>query len=524
MNRKYLIPGLFVLGGLILAAGFGSIAGNMSLTDIQGDSKTFYTDGGSFTPYADYTEKAKLYGQNIYVENHDNKVGDNQNVGTVNIGSFSKDVDLDESVSHNGITVKVNSARDTVIYDGYPYSSELDNYISLGWRMKIDIPKDYITGDFKDIKINKVSPGNYKLNYTLVVNNKFGELKSDNIYVEGFGKKVNVPTKSIKKGKSTYDMVTKYNGYNPSKYKVEEKVSSQLQLVVEDPWIPMDQKYFDGAKVKENPDFGIETFKSEAKNESFTLGYCGENAQYQDGECVIDNELHLRGDSCFMPQNYTMVTQSFTEGTVDMNDLTPNPAYFCSRHPVDIINDGVQTDTSTDPYNELIKNGKVDIPEDQTYTFFWIVDANDDSSVKFCNEGTYNKTTGNCVVTPGVVHKCSGDSVWSPETGACVVNAETKHVCDDPTARYNEKVNKCVVQITETKCPVGAVEGPDGEVCYKEASVKDVCPNGIENGKVENGKCVSEAEVVLTQQNLLGDWLEAIDNTWMEFTEWIPMI
>lgn len=271
----------------------------------------------------------------------------------------------------------------------------------------------------------------------------------------------------------------------------------------------------------QNWDMKLDNFQSESTEFNFSVQFCGEKASYVDGECKIDEDLHLRGDLCPLLSNHQIVTETFNAGTdIQAGELSPEPSFFCTKHPVLVTDpDGKQTNLITDPYKKLVDGETVEVPDKQTYTLYWTVDAEEVGTSFVCEEGTFDKETGDCEVTPGVVHKCGGDSVWDPQAGSCVVHPETSTVCDHPDARYNSDVGKCVFPKSAAECPPGTQAGASGETCWAEASVTKKCPEDV-NGTVENGQCVAEASV-LVQNNIWGDlrlvWFDLVD-IWDEKT------
>ncbi|MFB1064826.1 hypothetical protein [Natrinema sp. H-ect4] len=479
----------FDISELSLASG----QDNTLTQDVEGASFDLYTSS-TWTPYADYPDTFNFYGDQVKIENHANPSGDDTDVGTVHIGGESQAVDLDGSFQHDGVKVSVTRGVDTVLYDGYPYSQEYDNYIALGGDVTVTIPKESIKADINDFHMEKTGGGQRRVLFNVSLTNDWNRLAVDEVRVEAFEKNHVLPVGPyLDKGTNEYSVSGSFSEYDISQYQVNKTVNKSIRVHVDNPRIPADEKSFTGAKSIENPDFGFSDFKTETAWFTADIKYCGEAAEWVDGVCVIDEDLHLRGDTCFLPENYTIVTETFEPGTYDRNDVAPDPSYFCSRHPTIVTNDGVQTDRITSPYQKLVDDKSFSVPEGQTYTMFWVVNANEVEVNRVCEEGTLNKTTGDCVVTPSVVHRCSS-GVWSPEAGSCVVTPSTQTVCEK--GRYNKELGVCVFNPeVEERCPAGSTMG-EGGMCYSQASVKKVCPENV-NGTLSGGRCVTDATLVV---------------------------
>ena len=485
-----------ILGGLTTFGDLSKLSlasgqDNTLTEDIQGASFDLYT-GSSWTPFADYPETFNFYGQQVRIENHANSAGNTEDIGTIHIGDKSKTVDLDGSFKANGVKVTVSRGVDTQLYDGRPYSQEYDNYLALGGDVTVTIPKESIQADIHDFDLEKTGPGRRKVSFNVSLTNDWHRLAVDKVRVEAFGKSHDLAAGPyLDEGTSTYSVVGSFSEYDVSQYRVNETVNKTIQVHVENPRIPATEKSFTGAKSIENPDFGFPDFKTEKAWFTADIRYCGEAAEYVDGECVIDEDLHLRGDTCFLPQNYTIVTETFSPGSYDRNDVVPEASYFCSRHPVIVTASGVQTDRIISPYQKLVNDKSFTVPDGQTYTMFWVVNSNRVDVTRVCEEGTLNKTTGNCQVVPGVVHKCSS-GVWSPEQGACVVNPDTKTICSNPDARYNKDLEVCVFNPpTEASCSKGEYD-VESEQCIYTPDTKISCDKGEYNRNLD--KCVYTPE------------------------------
>jgi hypothetical protein len=306
---------------------------------------------------------------------------------------------------------------------------------------------------------------------------------------------------------------------------MNEEINESIKLRFENPWIPSDQLSGSGDQdgdLTESEDvavhgFGMETFESRPQFFQTRIRYCGENATFHAGECVIDETVHLRGDLCPLLSNHMIVTETFTPGTHSLDDLQPEPAFFCTKHPALVTDSsGQQTGMVTEPYQSLMDNGQFTVPEDRTYTLFWTVNTDETDVKVVCDRDEASDGEGNCQTSSGVIHKCT-EGVWNPTTGSCVVHPGVQHICQN--GRYNEDLNKCVFQppVQAGDCPVGTQTGKQGQLCYAEASVERTCPENVD-GEMRDGKCHAEAEV-LRQRNVIGDFRVAFISLFNELVD-----
>lgn len=316
----------------------------------------------------------------------------------------------------------------------------------------------------------------------------------------------------IDTGTTEYTVTDRFDRYDPSAFLVNEEINESIQLRFVDPWIPSDQLSGSGDRDGDLTEaenvavhgFGMEAFQSRPAHFQTRVQYCGENATFVDNRCVIDEEPHLRSDLCPLLSNHMIVTETFLPGTHSLDELEPEPAFFCTKHPVlQTLPSGEQTGFTTEPYRSLLDTGQFTVPEDRTYTLFWTVNTDETDVKVVCDSDEALDSEGNCQTTSGVIHKCT-EGIWNPTTGSCVVHPEVEHVCE--RGRYNEDLNKCVFQppLQAGDCPVGTQEGKQGQLCYAEASVERVCPENVD-GEIRDGKCHAEAEV-LRERNVLGDF------------------
>lgn len=482
------------------------------LSGVEGDNQyTVYNE--QWTGYTDNYVGMELYGNDVTVESLDSS--DESDVANVHYGSKSEILDNGESVNIEGFSFEVSQLQDTELWsDGYSYTYDFYRYV--GVDVGLDVPESDFSMDLSNVSVEETGPGDRKVDFDVKVENGFNRLAVDSVKVTGLDENITVVEDSIlSEGESKYDVSGSFSEYNISAFKVEENVEKELRLVVENPRVPADEGIVHIAPessvstsfptgTTEPIDFSIGDITSSSVNVSTEVAFCGENASYSNGECVIEEDLHLRGDTCFLQDSYSIVTRTFSPGEYSTDDLDISPDYFCSRHPVIVTNDGVQTGTTLEPYREMIRDENFVVPEAQTYTAFWVVDTKDHDTVTVCEEGSFNQSTGNCEVNPGVIHQCSA-GVWDPQVGSCVVTPDTKTVCEQ--GRYNSELGTCVYEPeVKSQCPADSKLGENG-LCYSEANVKQVCPENV-NGSIESGLCVSEATVVQVQD---GVWYSLVE-------------
>jgi len=472
---------------LFAALGLGVLSfGQFSLSTVSGQNSVDLTSNSDWTGYTSYYESAEIYGHDISMSSLGKSEDSTSDIAELNFGGETVVLDAGETYSKDGIEISdVRGTANWILDDG--------TYLAISYSVGIDVPDDRFSIDMTDVQVEDVGPGQRSVEYNVSVQNDWHRLNVGRIYADVAGEEVVLMKDALlPSGTTEFTVTDSFSDYNNSKYKVEDSVEKQTKVVIEDPSIPDGEKRIYGDKGSKSPDFNLKDIETEPVSFDVDYRFCGEAATYRNGECVLEEDLHLRGDTCFLPENYTIVTETFEPGTYDRGDVAPDPSYFCSRHPAIVTNDGVQTDRILGPYKSLVDSEDFTVPEGQTYTMFWVVNANEVEVNRVCEEGTLNKTTGNCVIRPGVVHRCS-EGQWSASEGSCVVNPDTKNVCEQ--GRYNKELGVCVFtpQVKET-CPTGSTLGEDG-LCYSQASVQQVCPDGV-NGSIQGGRCVTDAVTV----------------------------
>ncbi|WP_157575427.1 hypothetical protein [Haloferax sp. Q22] len=488
-----------------------------SLSTVSGQNKVNLQANSDWTAYNDYYEEAEIYGHTVDMEITGAKDPETQDVARLIFDGEEILLDSYEQYREDGIVISdVRPSGEWFRDDG--------TYVTVDYSVGIDVPDEDFTVELSSVSVEKTGPGERLVEYNLTIENNWHDLKVGSVHADVAGNRVELLNDGLlPKGTTEFTVVDTLSEYDESKFKVEKEVNKSTKVVIQNPSIPAAKKRIWGDKGSKTPDFNLENIETEPVSFEVDYRFCGEEATYQDGECVIEEDLHLRGDTCFLPQNYTIVTETFSPGTYDRNDVAPDPSYFCSRHPVIVTASGVQTDRITSPYQKLVEDKSFSVPEGQTYTMFWVVNANSVDVTRVCEEGTLNKTTGDCVVTPSVVHRCSS-GVWSPEAGSCVVTPSAQAVCEK--GRYNKELGVCVFNPeVKERCPAGSTMGEGGQ-CYSQASVKKVCPENV-NGTLSGGRCVTDATLVVRDSPWSSFRVFVLDlQNWVEdsFVENLPSL
>lgn len=508
----------------IIVIGLIASTGMFSVFNVESEeSYTFATNPGVIDCVSTGSSM-NFYGNNLRLDNSQADAGSNNNIAKLNYGGESFDMDEGGTVNVDGLEVSIKQIYERSTAGCPPLNSYDRDYITnILWDVKVDIPKEKITAEVSELAVEETGPGEKKVSANLTVNNDWKEIQVQKIQAEVFDKTVDLDSGTLQTGETKYSMVASESFYDRSKIIENSEYNGSIQVVFQNPKVP-------SSKVSGSPDtdgdltesenfedgIPLKDFRSEEERFTTEIKYCGSNMTYQDGECEVDEELHMRGDgdACPLFDSQMVVSKDFTSGQeVSIEDLQPEPDYFCTKHPVLETNpDGQTTGFKVEPYQKIVNRETVTVPEDRTWRFHWISSVNETETDVVCEQGSFNQESGKCEFTPGIVHKCTGDSVWDPSTGACVVHPEVETVCKEDNARYNSELGKCVIQKTGS-CPAGTQEGPNGERCFSEASVTKKCPDGV-NGTVEAGQCQAPANV-LVQNNIFGD----IRLLWLGFTE-----
>ena len=492
----------------LVVAGF-SFIGIPQLSTVTGQEEISLQANSDWTAYNEYYEEAEIYGHTIDMETTGAKDPETEDVARLIFDGEQILLDDGETYSEDGIVIS------GVRPSGEWFTSS-GTYLTVSYDVGIDVPDEKFSMRITDLQVEKTGPGARKVEYNVSVDNQWHGLNAGTVYAEVAGNRVELLSDGfLPKGETSFSVVDSFSDYNSSRFSVERDTNKTVRAVIEDPSIPDGEKRVFGAKGSKTPDFDLKDISTDLVDFEVSYRFCGENSSYVDGSCEIEEDLHLRGDTCFLPENYTLVTETFSSGNYDSGDVVPEASYFCTRHPAIVTNDGVQTDRVTSPYRGMVDGKGFTVPEGQTYTLFWVVNANDVDVNRVCEEGTLNKTSGDCVVKPSVVHKCS-EGQWSPSQGSCVVSPDTKTICEQ--GRYNKDLGVCVfTPEVEERCPVGSSLGEEGQ-CYTQASVEKVCPSNVEDGSIRGGKCVTDAVTVARDSPLssfrvflfdLKNWIES---------------
>jgi len=198
--------------------------------------------------------------------------------------------------------------------------------------------------------------------------------------------------------------------------------------------------------------------------------------------------------------------------SVSVNTLTLPWSKFCLDHAIVRVGPG-GSDTIVSPYLTMSSGGSVDIPEGQTYSFFYVFDNSENVVVTQCNldevynveteecvdlggfvtvcsEGVWDSQLGTCAVTIGGTAVCEGDGVWNEDTQRCELTLPVSGVCPEETT-LNEGVCEYVPETIEI-CEFGRFD-LDLMKCVYNPPINEVCEKGSLN--VETGEC--EVMIVL---------------------------
>lgn len=198
-------------------------------------------------------------------------------------------------------------------------------------------------------------------------------------------------------------------------------------------------------------------------------------------------ETHYRQESCPLPGGFVLATETFKSGsTVSAASLRYTASYFCKRHPVLITK---TSDSSTkncpgasctlgfDPYEKLVAGQALQVGQDETWTLFYVIDANQELPI-VCDvsDSTYDVNLGKCVQTvTGVLHVCS-EGNFDPATGLCLVQADTEYACE--FGRYDVAQQKCIYHPDEVAvCELGELSA-DNKSCIYTPDLHKTCPEG----------------------------------------------
>lgn len=505
--------------GLLLVALLGATAylfTQGTFADITSeDDFTFVTNPGSSCFYS-VGSQMTFYGNDVSIDNFRSETvsegstqlqNPDEAYARIHYGDTSKLVyDGQDTYTIDDLTFEIKQRDAQYVFSGTycgQYRHAKQSIYNIIWEVNVDVPKDRITVDVGEIVIEDTAPGEKSLTANVTITNDWRPFDADRVYAEAFDTELQLDAGRIDTGSHTYDVTIQNNWYDAGTFLFRENVSDELVVQFENPRVPT-------AFVSGNPDrdgnletveqFGAEhggiplnDMQSVPRSFSTTVTYCGENASYVGGECVIDEQLHLRSDLCPLLENQQIVSQDITSGTtVTADALDPEPLFFCTKHPV-LVTDpaGQQTKLITEPYTDLVRGESVTVPEGETWRLYWTIDKTGVDTSIVCEEGTYNKEEDTCKVTPGITHVCRDDAVWNPQEGACVVTPETKTICEQ--GRYEADIDKCVYNPPVTvDCDRGSCN-PDTEKCVYTPETQVDCEQGTYSADLE--KCLYEPGV-----------------------------
>lgn len=210
--------------------------------------------------------------------------------------------------------------------------------------------------------------------------------------------------------------------------------------------------------------------------------------------------------SCVKEPDELLALESFSAGQ-ELGIYSTRYAVqkFCLAHPV-IVTSPTGSGTTAEPYQTWTQGGTLTVPQDQTWTVFYIM-KNDGSLPTTCGEDAYDVKLGKCTVVSGLVQICS-QGQFDPALGVCVVQPESINLCPEG-GRYDTSLNKCVynppIQYiceqgtydseigkciftppSEANCPTGSQYDPSRNVCSFTPPTLNVCPAGYTYNSMTN--------------------------------------
>ena len=149
---------------------------------------------------------------------------------------------------------------------------------------------------------------------------------------------------------------------------------------------------------------------------------------------------------------------------------------FCYNHPIIVTDANTRTsEARTTPYSKLSNQETMIIPANQTWTFYYVVEVNEQIPV-VCDVDEVLKD-GTCQSPSlGIIHICS-EGQFDASLGLCVVQPESKVVCE--AGRYDVVQNKCIYNPPiQAECPDGSIYNVDLDKCVYTPDLEAVCPEG----------------------------------------------
>ena len=182
--------------------------------------------------------------------------------------------------------------------------------------------------------------------------------------------------------------------------------------------------------------------------------------------------------SCVKEPDELLALESFSAGQ-ELGIYSTRYAVqkFCLAHPV-IVTSPTGSGTTAEPYQTWVEGRTLTVPQDQTWTVFYIL-KNDGSLPVTCGEDAYDVKLQKCTKVSGIIQICS-QGQFDPALGVCVVQPESINICPEG-GRYDVSLNLCVfsppIQMICDQGTYDSVIGkclfkpPSEPVCYPDATV-----------------------------------------------------
>lgn len=200
----------------------------------------------------------------------------------------------------------------------------------------------------------------------------------------------------------------------------------------------------------------------------------------------ISDVLYKIPLSCELAPGELLAVESFAgPKTLTVESFRYPVSHFCIDHEVVRTGPG-GSDETAEPYLDWIAGKSVSIPEDQTWSVYYIFDNSQNLVPTMCNlDQVYNLQTEGCTDITGVVQVCS-EGIWDAVSGTCAVTIGATEVCEAGGV-WNEDNRRCEVTLPSSGvCPENTTL--NAGVCEYVPETVSICENG--RFDVELLKCV----------------------------------
>ncbi|MHA1685163.1 MAG: hypothetical protein ACTSYD_02020, partial [Candidatus Heimdallarchaeaceae archaeon] len=210
----------------------------------------------------------------------------------------------------------------------------------------------------------------------------------------------------------------------------------------------------------------------------------------------IPDKLHVRTYTCPLVNGRMIYIETFAGGKeVNKYSFRYPVNFFCKVHPVIITTANGKTYKKVDIYDRIVAGETLTIPEDETWTFFYVGYANQQLPL-VCKNGALRITEDKieCVVQPGIVHVCS-EGQFDPTKGLCVIQPESRAVCE--SGYYDAEKKVCIWHPPlQAVCEKG-LYNPDTGFCEWKPKTVVECEGSYDK---ERGVCIVVPTTVIKCQ------------------------